>query len=119
MMIRAGLPEATIRRVASMPSTPGMRTSISTTSGASSLDQRDRLGAVLGLADHLDVVAGVEDHAEAGPHQRLVVGDHDPDGHGAASNGRRAWTRYPPWAVGPASSVPPSRAARSRIPISP
>ena len=33
MMIRAGLPEVTIRRVASSPSSPGIRTSISTTSG--------------------------------------------------------------------------------------
>ncbi len=44
--MRAGLPEATIRRVASIPSTPGMRTSISTTSGSSAVDERDRLGAV-------------------------------------------------------------------------
>ena len=33
--MRASLPEATIRRVASIPSTFGMRTSISTTSGLS------------------------------------------------------------------------------------
>ena len=31
--------------------------------------------AVGGLADHVDVVLGVEDHAEAGAHERLVVGD--------------------------------------------
>ena len=61
--------------------------------GPSALDQRDRLGAVGGLADDLDVVAGVEDHAEAAAHERLVVGDQDADAHGAASSGSRAWTR--------------------------
>ena len=33
----------------------------------------------LGLADDLDVGLGLEDHPEAGAHQRLVVGDEDPD----------------------------------------
>ena len=42
-----------------------------------------RLGAVLGLAHHLDVLLGVEDHAEAGAHEGLVVGEQD--AHGAHS----------------------------------
>ena len=43
----------------------------------------------LGLADHVDVVLRVEDHAEAGPHERLVVDDEDPD-HGAPPRRERA-----------------------------
>ena len=53
-----------------------MRTSISTTSGSSSR-QLDRLDAVLGLADDLEIVASLEDHAEAAANKRLVVGDQD------------------------------------------
>ena len=34
-----------------------------------------------GLADDLDVGLGVEDHAQSGAHDVLVVGDQDPDGH--------------------------------------
>ena len=50
----AGRP-APIRRVASMPSMRGMRTSISTTSGSQLAGELDRLGAVARLADDLDV----------------------------------------------------------------
>ena len=73
--MRAELPDAAMRRVASMPSTPGIRTSISTTSGCSALHERDGLGAVARLADHLHVLLGLEDHAEAAADERLVVGD--------------------------------------------
>ena len=65
------------RRVASMPSTPGIRTSIRTTSGRRRPASLDRLVPVLGLADDLDVVLAVEDRAEAAAHERLVVGDQD------------------------------------------
>ena len=119
MMIFAALPEATIRSVASSPSTPGMRTSMSTTSGATPPTRSTASRAVARLADHLDVVAGVEDHPEALANERLVVGDRDPDAHDAGPVGSRAWTRYPPPGSGPASSVPPTSDARSRIPISP
>ena len=37
--------------------------------------ERDRLGAVGGLADDLDVGLRVEDHAEPRAHEVLVVGD--------------------------------------------
>ena len=47
--------------------------------GLCALGEGDRLGAVRRLADDIDVRLGLEDHAEAGPHQRLVVDDHDPD----------------------------------------
>ena len=93
MMIRAGLPAATMRRVASMPSTPGMRTSISTTSGDVASTTATASPPSLGLADNLDVVAGVEDHAEPCPHQRLIVGDDDSDGHGTESKRSSACTR--------------------------
>ena len=39
----------------------------------------DRLVAVLGLGDDLDVTLGLQDHPEAGAHELLVVGDEDPD----------------------------------------
>ena len=62
-----------------MPSSTGIRMSISTTSGSRSADDGDRLAAVAGLPDHL-APARLEDQLQAGPDQVLVVGDHDP-GH--------------------------------------
>jgi hypothetical protein len=41
----------------------------------------DRLGAVVRIGDHLHVRLPVDDHANAGSHQRLVVGDQHPDRH--------------------------------------
>ena len=61
-----------------------MRTSISITSGRWLAAEGDRLGAVAGLADHLDVGLAAEQHAERHPHQRLIVGDDDPDRHSAS-----------------------------------
>ena len=49
-------------------------------------------GAVRGVADDLHVVLGVEQGPEPGPHQRLVVGEQDPDhavGTAAARAGRQ------------------------------
>ncbi len=74
-------PSATISRVASMPFITGICTSMSTTSGSRRRVSVDRLGAVAGLADHLDVVLRLEDEAQAGAHQLLVVGQHQLDGH--------------------------------------
>ncbi len=68
-----------ICRRASRPSTPGIRMSISTTSGPRVAHEVEGGRAVVGLADDLDVVLGVEEHAEPGAHERLVVGQHDPD----------------------------------------
>ena len=42
---------------------------------------RDRLAPVRRLADDLDVLLGLEDHAEAGADERLVVGDQDAQAH--------------------------------------
>src|SRR6185369_8637635 len=69
--------------------------------------------AVAGLADDRDVGGRVEDHHQAGPHRRLVVGHQHPDHAGSS-----AWTRKPP-PLGPASNAPPSRLTRSRMPIRP
>ena len=93
-----------------------MRMSISTTSGRSARDEGEGGGAVVGLAHDLDVVLGVEQHPEAGPHERLVVGQHDPD-HDRPSHVAR--TRKPPPCWGPASRRPPVDSARSRMPRSP
>ena len=84
-----------IRRVASMPSISGMRMSISTTSGLSPRDAVDRLRAVGALAHDLDVLLGVEDHAEAGADQRLVVDEQHADAHAGTSGrvGSRARAR--------------------------
>ena len=79
-----------MRRVASMPSTPGMRMSISDHVRVELVGQRDGLRSVAGLGDDLDVRLGLEDRAEAAADERFVVGEEDAD-HGVAS-GRRAWT---------------------------
>jgi len=51
--------------------------------GAHFLDDRDRLDAVSGLADNLDVRSGLQRFHEGGEHQGKVVGDHDSDAHRA------------------------------------
>src|SRR6185312_16625130 len=78
-----------------------------------------------GLAHHLHVRRRPHHDREAAADQRLVVGDYHPDHVPSpnsallsSSRGRLARTRKPP-AYGPASSLPPNRAARSRIPIRP
>ena len=77
--------------------------------------------AVRRLADDLEVVARLEDHAEAAAHERLVV----------ARAGRGCSRRVPPSGIvarttearrsgaAPAYSSPPNSATRSRIPMSP
>src|SRR5262249_6496296 len=83
----------------------------------------DRLEPVLGLRDDFQVLARLEDHPEAAADERLVVGDEDANAaHEPVSwsSGKRARTRKPPARpAAPASTSPPSSAARSRIPISP
>ncbi len=41
----------------------------------------DRLATVTGLADHFEVVLGLDHHSESGTDQLVVVGDQDADGH--------------------------------------
>ena len=85
--VRAG--SATSRRVASIPSMPGIRTSIRTTSGPV-LDGTGRPPASpsAASADHLEVGRGAEDDGQARAEQRVVVGQHHPDRHGSGSTAR-------------------------------
>ena len=68
----------------------------------------------------VEVVFVVEDHGKPFSNQGLVVDNHHADAHDELhSTGRRAVTRNPPPRRGPASKLPPSKDARSRIPTSP
>ena len=58
--------------------------------GLQLLGEPDRAMAVLRLGGDLDVVLGLEDHAQAAADQALVVGDQHPDHDGVRSSGRRA-----------------------------
>src|SRR5690606_32051251 len=71
-----------------------------------------------GFPHHDDVLLGVEQGAEPLAHHRLVVGDHDVHHgtHPAIRAGSSATTLQPPSSVGPAVRVPPTEAARSRMP---
>jgi len=88
----------------------------------------DRVGAVGGLAHDQQPWLGVEHRGEALPHHGLVVGDQAPGDpaaflaigcHAVPPRGRTAETTKPPSGAGPADSEPPSKATRSRIPVSP
>ena len=79
MSTRGRSPAWQIRRVASIPSRRGIRTSITTTSAVTARSKPSAAGAVAGLADHRHVRLRVEHHAEAGPHQLLVVDEQDAD----------------------------------------
>ena len=58
-----------------------------TTSGRSRRDELDGLAPVGGLADDLDVGGRAQQHREAAAHERLVVGDRDPDHSGTPRTG--------------------------------
>ena len=95
-----------IRRVAAIPSVPGIRTSMSTTSGPQRRHLGHRLVAVRRLAHDVQVRLDLEDHPEAGPHQRLVVDDQHADrGAEPASTARHVGSR----GSVATSSKPPSR----------
>jgi hypothetical protein len=87
--MRAELPDATIRRVASLRHADVHEHHV----GLEALDQRDRRAPVGRLSHHLDVLTGVENHAKAAANERLVVGDRHAHAHRAGSRGRRACTR--------------------------
>ncbi len=105
--------------------------------GAQFLGEADGLGAVPGLADHLQVLGLGDDHLQGGPDEGLVVGEEDADGRDGGDggdggrgrgraghradpvSGRRAVTRKPPSGRGAAVKSPCSRATRSRRPTSP
>ena len=95
--IRAAASAAMMRRVASSPSSSGIRMSIRITVGSKRAASGHRLEAVSRLGHHLDVLLAGEQHPEAGPDHRLVVGDEDTDRHDRYSlSGRRAVRVKPP-----------------------
>src|SRR5262249_58172731 len=73
-----------------------------------------------GLAGHLDVRLGIEDHPEAHAEQGLVIDEQDPD-HPASPPSRRsrAETFQPPGWRGPAPASPPPPGIRPCIPLTP
>src|SRR5690606_6411518 len=96
--------------------------------GAPGAGQFDGLAAGAGLADDLHVRGRVDEHGERLPHESLVVGEQHAAGHrapwavgmaGVVVRGRRAVTWKPPPSRGPASRVPPTLRALSRMPVSP
>ena len=78
-------------------------------------DQGQRLPAVGGLGDHLQVRLGVEHAAQAVTDHRMVVGDEDPDAHVGTDT---AIVVPEPRALSTCNS-PPMAPTRSRIPASP
>ena len=84
MILARGTGRLVMARVASIPSSTGIRTSISTTSGARSPDLADRLGAVGRLAHNLQIILALQDQAEAHPQERLVIHQQDADRSGPA-----------------------------------
>src|SRR6185503_3460248 len=56
------------------------------------LSKVDRLPAVRGFSDYVDVRLRGEDHSEARPHELLVVRDQDADAHALPFRGTRAST---------------------------
>ena len=104
------------------PVQPGIRTSISTTSGSQRGGHRHRLRAVAGLADHLEVRLGLEHHAgtrgAAAPGRRRAAPGYSSQPPSRPHRG--GCTRQPAAAAaGPRSSGPPYGAARSAIPAQP
>ena len=82
--------------------------------GRVGVERRRHLVAVARLADDPQAVRAVEHHREAGPHQRVVVDDQDPDhaGHGSDADTRNSvavarWSSWPP--ASRTRSVSPTR----------
>ena len=77
-------PRSARARIAATPPMPGIRRSIRMTSGRRVPGEGDRLRAIGGLADHLELRVAGEHPAEAVADDRMVVDDQHPDrGHGA------------------------------------
>ena len=106
--MRAASSAARMRRVASRPSSSGIRMSIRMTVGW----KRAALATASSplLASATTSMSGLprEQHAEPGAHHRLVVGDEDADAHRASRvSGRRVLSRKPPPLAVPALISPP------------
>ena len=98
-------------RVACTPSITGIRTSISTTSGASDSTAPVDLAAVRTFANDVEAELGAQDATQAGAHQLLIVHQQHPD-HDAFSRRRlrssgNAASTSQPRPPGPAVHVPP------------
>ena len=121
MRVPAARGRAVIRRVASRPSMRGIRMSISTTSGRARRASSTASAPSAASPTTSMSGCGVQQRAEAGADQRLVVGEQDArhERARARASGSVASTRQPPSAPGPACSVPPSASARSRMPRTP
>ena len=113
---------ARIRRVASTPSSLGIRRSISTTSGRCRAHSATASSPSAAAATGLMSARGLEQRHQALAHERLVVGDEHAHRtvHAALASlgatdgrGRRSSTRQPSGRA-PALSVPPSSCARAR-----
>ena len=104
-------------RRAAMPSSSGIRMSISTTSG---WVRRTRLTASRPLSASPasgQVVLGLDQHPQPHPHQGLVVGQRHRDRHDSSHpSGSTARTTSPPPGRASTSSVPPTARARSPMP---
>ena len=86
MSTRTAGQRSLIRRVASMPSMPGMRMSMSTASGRALLAGAHGARAVARRADDLHVGFARQEHLQAPRDQRIVV-DHE-DLHAAPASSR-------------------------------
>ena len=102
-----------------MPSSTGIRMSISTTSGRCSRHCCTASSPFAAVATTVMSSWVLEERREARADRLLVVCDQRAD-HGAASTvGSVMSTSKPPPSAGPEEKVPPASVARSRIPISP
>ena len=86
--------------------------------------QRERLGAVRGLAHDREAGLALQHVADAGPHDGVIVGDQDPDG-GVAHvtpgrvDGHQHLERGAALRAPPKRTLPPSALIRSRMPARP
>ena len=89
--------------------------------GLGAEDEVDGFDTVCGAADDVDVGRRLEEDAESGAQQGLVVdhGNADHRDSTAGPIGSSTLSRNPPSGSGPACDVPPNSAARSRIPVRP
>ena len=95
--IRAVLLAARMRRVASIPSSSGIRMSIRMTVGSNCDGHGDGFEPVARFADDFDVPLAGEQHPEARADHGLVVGDEDSDRHDRSeASGRRVLSVKPP-----------------------
>ncbi len=92
----------------------GIDTSSTATSGRTRLSRLERRHAVVGLGHHLHVGLALDQHAQARPHDPVVVGDQDAD-----QRGTRSVIVVPPPGAERTSSSPPTSRARSAMPTRP